>query len=92
LKGVPTVFTELVPNDDYSHSPRLSIQWDEQKLGVTLSEMMEQLREGDPAIVATDMTRYRPNWKGLGVFPYNLLPGEEIVVAERVKEILTKKS
>jgi L-seryl-tRNA(Ser) seleniumtransferase len=92
LKGVPTVFTELVPNDDYSHSPRLSIQWDEQKLGVTLSEMMEQLREGDPAIVATDMTRYRPNWKGLGVFPYNLLPGEEIVVAERVKEILAGKS
>jgi L-seryl-tRNA(Ser) seleniumtransferase len=92
LKGVPTVFTELIPNDDHSHSPRLSIQWDEQKLGVTLSQMMEQLREGDPAIVATDMTRYRPNWKGLGIFPYNLLPGEEIIVAERVQQILTNKS
>jgi len=92
LKAVPTVFTELIPNDDYSHSPRLSVQWDETKLGVTLSEMMQQLRDGDPAIVATDMTRYRPNWKGLGVFPYNLLPGEEILVAERVKEILSRKS
>lgn len=88
LKGIPTVFTELCPNDDYSHSPRLSIQWDEAKLGVTLAEMMQRLREGEPAIVATDMTRYRPRWKGLGIFPYNLRSGEEIIVAERVKEIL----
>ena len=36
LKDVPTVFTELTTNDDFSHSPRLSIQWDEQKLGITL--------------------------------------------------------
>lgn len=92
VRSVATVFTELIPNDDYSHSPRLSIQWDESKLGVTLGEMMQQLREGDPAIVATDMTRYRPNWKGLGIFPYNLLPGEEIIVADRVKEILTRNS
>jgi len=92
LKGVPTVFTELIPNDDYSHSPRLSVQWDEARLGVTLGEMMKLLREGEPAIVATDMTRYRPAWKGLGIFPYNLLPGEEMIVADRVKEILTKKT
>lgn len=88
VKKVPTVFTELTPNDDYSHSPRLSVQWDEAKLGVTLDQMMQRLREGEPAIVATDLRVYRPNWKGLGIFPYNLLPGEEIVVARRVKQIL----
>jgi L-seryl-tRNA(Ser) seleniumtransferase len=91
LKDVPTVFTELTPNDDFSHSPRLSIQWDEERLAVTLPEMMRQLREGEPAIIATDLTRYRPHWKGLGIFPYNLLPGEEIIVADRVKQILSKK-
>jgi L-seryl-tRNA(Ser) seleniumtransferase len=89
LKGIPTVFTELTTNDDYSHSPRLSVQWDEAKLGVTLKQMMQRLREGEPAIVATDLTRYEPHWKGLGIFPYNLLPGEEITVADRVKQILT---
>lgn len=89
LKDVPTVFTELTPNDDYSHSPRLSVQWDEAKLGVTLDQMMDRLRNGEPAIVATNLTKYRPHWKGLGIFPYNLLPGEEIVVAERVKQILS---
>ena len=87
---VPTVFTELITNDDYSHSPRLSVQWDEAKLGVTLDQMMERLINGEPAIVATDMTKYRPNWKrGIGIFPYNLRPGEEIIVADRVREILT---
>ncbi|MCW5977746.1 MAG: aminotransferase class V-fold PLP-dependent enzyme [Bryobacteraceae bacterium] len=92
VKDVPTVFTELAPNDDFSHSPRLSIQWDEARLGVTLAEMMRQLREGEPAIIATDLTRYRPHWKGLGIFPYNLMAGEEIVVADRVRQILLAKS
>ncbi len=93
LAGVPTVFTELITNDDYSHSPRLSVQWDEAKLGVTLDQMMERLVGGEPAIVATDMTKYQPNWKrGIGIFPYNLRPGEEIIVADRVREILTGRS
>ena len=29
LKKVPGVRTEFIPNLDYSHSPRLSVQWDE---------------------------------------------------------------
>jgi D-glucosaminate-6-phosphate ammonia-lyase len=89
LKGVPTVRTEFIPNQDYSHSPRLSVQWDEAQLKVTLDQMMQKLREGTPSIEASDMTKFRPAWKGLGIFPYNLLPGEEIVVARRIAEILT---
>ena len=93
LEGVPTIFTEFITNDDYSHSPRLSVQWNEEKLGVTLDQMMDRLLNGDPPIVATDMTRYRPNWtRGIGIFPYNLRPGEEIIVADRVRQILTTRS
>ena len=88
LKSVPTVRTEFIPNLDYSHSPRLSVQWDEVQLKVTLDEMVRKLREGTPSIEASDMTKFRPAWKGLGIFPYNLLPGEEIMVAKRVSEIL----
>lgn len=91
LKGTPTVFTEFIPNNDYSHSPRLSVQWDDAKLGITLAAMVERLRAGNPSIEASDMTKFRPAWKGLGIFPYNLMPGEEMVVADRVKAILTKK-
>jgi L-seryl-tRNA(Ser) seleniumtransferase len=92
LKGLPTVVTELIPNDDYSHSPRLSVQWDETRLGVTMDRMMERLENGTPPIIATDMRRYVPHWKGVGVFPYNLGPGEELIVADRIREILTTKA
>jgi D-glucosaminate-6-phosphate ammonia-lyase len=90
LLSVPSAFTELVTNTDYSHSPRLSVQWDEARLGVTLDQMVKRLREGEPSIEASDMTKFRPPWKGLGIFPYNLLPGEEIIIADRVKQILTR--
>ncbi|HLJ18035.1 MAG TPA: aminotransferase class V-fold PLP-dependent enzyme [Bryobacteraceae bacterium] len=89
LRGLPTVSTEFIPNLDFSHSPRLSVQWDEAKLGLTLDQMVKRLREGRPSIEASDMTKFRPSWKGLGIFPYNLTAGEEIVIAERVKQILT---
>jgi len=91
LKGVPTVKTELIPNLDFSHSPRLSVQWDEAKLGITLDQMVERLRAGEPSIEASDMTKFRPSWKGLGIFPYNVKAGEEIIIAERVKQILLKR-
>jgi L-seryl-tRNA(Ser) seleniumtransferase len=89
LNKLPSVRTELIPNLDYSHSPRLSVQWDEAQLKVTLDQMVQRLREGTPSIEASDMTKFRPAWKGLGIFPYNLQPGEEIIVANRVAEILT---
>jgi uncharacterized pyridoxal phosphate-dependent enzyme len=92
LRGLPTVRTEFIPNLDYSHSPRLSIQWEEAKLGVTLDEMVNRLRSGEPSIEASDMTKFRPAWKGLGIFPYNLKPGEEMVIADRVRQILTRKA
>jgi L-seryl-tRNA(Ser) seleniumtransferase len=88
LKKVPTVHTEFITNADYSHSPRLSVQWDETKLKVTLPQMVQRLREGTPSIEASDMTRFRPAWKGLGIFPYNLQPGEDMIIANRIIEIL----
>jgi L-seryl-tRNA(Ser) seleniumtransferase len=92
LAGIPTVTTEFIPNLDPSHSPRLSVQWDEQKLRLTVAEMVTQLREGEPPIVTADMTRFRPSWKGLGVFANQLRPGEDQVVAKRVRQILTERA
>lgn len=91
LAGVPTVFTEFITNADYSQSPRLSVQWDEARQGVTLDQMVRRLCEGDPSIEASDMTRFRPAWKGLGIFPYNLLPGEDLIIADRIKQVLTER-
>ena len=91
VAGVPTVKTEFIPTMDYSHSPRLSIQWDEKKLGMTAGDVNNRLKAGEPSIVAADMTKFRPSWPGLGIFAACLKPGEEKVVAERVRAILTGK-
>jgi D-glucosaminate-6-phosphate ammonia-lyase len=90
LKGLPAVHTEFIPNLDYSHSPRLSVQWDEPKLNLTVGQVVERLRAGTPSIEASNMADFRPPWKGLGIFPHNLQPGEELIVARGVGEILTE--
>jgi hypothetical protein len=54
--------------------------------------MVKLLREGEPAIVTADMNRFRPLWKGLGVFANQLRPGEEQIVARRIRQILTEKA
>jgi D-glucosaminate-6-phosphate ammonia-lyase len=90
LQGLPTLRTEFVPNGDYSHSPRLSVQWDEKALDLTVSQMVQRLRSGSPSIEASDMTQYEPPWKGLGILPHNLLPGEELIVARRIAETVTQ--
>jgi hypothetical protein len=38
------------------------------------------------------MTHYQPAWKGLGIFANQLKPGEEMIVAKRVREILNAKA
>src|SRR5207247_296807 len=88
LKVVPTVVTEFVPNGDFSHSPRLSIQWDEKGLDLSVGQMVKTLRSGSPSIEASEMTEYQPPWKGLGILAHNLQPGEELLVAKGVAEVL----
>ena len=92
LDGVPGVVTEYATNDDVSHSPRLTVQWDEAALSLTIGDVVTALERGEPGIIATDMTKYRPAWKGVGIFPHNLGPGEELIVAERLREILSRRA
>jgi hypothetical protein len=54
--------------------------------------MVQRLRDGQPSIEASDMTKFQPSWKGLGIFPYNMMPGEEIIIANRLKQILMHKA
>lgn len=89
IKSVPTLKTELVPNADFSHSPKLSVQWDEQALGLTVPQIVKALRSSSPSIETSDLADYQPPYKGLGILPHNLLPGEELILADRIKELLS---
>ncbi len=89
LKGLPTIHTEFVSERDFSHSPRLSVQWDEKQLNLTIGQMVGILRAGTPCIEASNMTEYQPPSKGLGILAHNLQSGEELIVAHRIAEVLT---
>jgi L-seryl-tRNA(Ser) seleniumtransferase len=70
-----------------NHVPHLRIEWNEAALGMTQADCARQLEEGEPSIVCLVGEKDQ----GLGFTPYMMMPGEEKIVARRLKEIFTAK-
>jgi uncharacterized pyridoxal phosphate-dependent enzyme len=68
-----------------NHVPHLYFRWDEKAFGLTQAECAKQLEEGEPSIICLTGEYSR----GLSVTPFMMKPGEEQVVARRLKEILS---
>lgn len=66
--------------------PSLRVSWDESKLGITPDQVKEQLRNGHPSIETAG------GGKSIGITTWMLKPGQEWIVAKRLKEELSKKS
>ena len=80
VKGVETeIYVPLYANC----VPSLSVKWDQKLVKLTADEVREQLREGHPSIqvVGDDHS--------LGITTWMLTPGQERIVALRLKEILS---
>jgi uncharacterized pyridoxal phosphate-dependent enzyme len=69
--------------DVANHVPHLYFQWDEKAFGLTQAECAKQLEEGEPSIVC--LAGEYPH--GLSVTSFMMKPGEERMVARRLKEI-----
>jgi D-glucosaminate-6-phosphate ammonia-lyase len=80
---VPGIRTEiLLPSGPSNYSPQLRISFDPAKLGATGTEIAEALLAGDPRIVV-------PAGDGnLTVMPYMMMPGEDSIVAEKIRQAL----
>jgi L-seryl-tRNA(Ser) seleniumtransferase len=84
VSSVPGVHTGRFVPEVANHVPHLYLQWDEQAMGISKAECVKQLEDGEPSIVCLgDEHRY-----GLSVTPFMMKPGEEKIVARRLKEIL----
>ena len=72
--------------------PHVALVWNEQALEVTYAELVETLLKGRPRIAVQfiDLAVYSPSFKGpeIRIHPHTLREGEEVVVAERIREIL----
>jgi len=88
LKGVPHVEVNRVfPDETGLPVPRVKLVLDEQALGKTAVDVIQTLRAGDPGIVLRPFHQH----EGIIILDAMLLKeGEEQIVVNRLKEVLTK--
>jgi len=85
VSTVPGVHMGRFTPEVANHVPHVYFQWDEKAFGLTQAECAKQLEDGEPSIIC--LAGDYPH--GLSVTPYMMKPGEERIVARRLKEIFT---
>ena len=81
--SVEGVETEIHVPKYANHVPSLRIRWNEKKVKISPNEVRKQLSEGHPSIQTVgDST-------SLGITTWMMVPGQERIVAKRIKEILS---
>jgi L-seryl-tRNA(Ser) seleniumtransferase len=98
VKGIPSVTTEIVTPRIANHVPHVLIRFDPSVTGLTTREIEARLRKGSPSIELNPNTGNPPNQgipsnaNTLVVGVWMLQPGEDAVVARRIREVLEKKA
>jgi L-seryl-tRNA(Ser) seleniumtransferase len=97
LKAVPTIESRvLIPSVAANAVPHLLLRYDQQRIKISPVDVMAELRRGTPSIELNPTTGQK-NAGGLPtdentivVGVWMLQPGEEMIVARRLKEVLRK--
>ena len=82
VEKVRGVETGYVPAHITNHVPRLWIKWDEKAWNFTREDCFKALQEGEPSIIALRTPL------GVTFVPWMMVPGEETIVAQRLREVL----
>ena len=81
--SVPGVVAEVHVPKIANHVPSLKLTWDENKVGMTIDEMRQKLRDGHPSIETIG------NKTSVAITTWMMQPGQERTVARRIKEIMS---
>ncbi len=98
MNGIPSVRTETVVPKIANHVPHLLIRFDPGVTGVTTDQIVQALRTGKPSIELNPNTGQKPNQgipadaNTLVVGVWMLQPGEDAIVAQRIRAVLTRKA
>ncbi|MDE2823828.1 MAG: aminotransferase class V-fold PLP-dependent enzyme [Chloroflexota bacterium] len=63
-------------------TPLAYVEWDENIIGKTKEQVVEELGTGDPAVLVSASA------KGIVIVPHTMQPGEEQVISKRVADVL----
>ena len=85
MRDVPTLEAETIVPPIANEVPHLLLRWDEERIGVTPAQMKADLAKGDPSIVTARV--HGTGEEGFLISVFMLAPGEEEIVATRVREI-----
>src|SRR5580704_14125391 len=95
LSAIPTVQTQIFVPEVANHVPHLLISYDQNRVKITGAEVMQKMRAGKPRIELNPSTGGVPASAGLPGGPntivvgvWMLQPGEDMVVAKRLREVL----
>jgi L-seryl-tRNA(Ser) seleniumtransferase len=94
VKRVDGVTTSLrQPNEGLSNrTPALQIQWDGAKIDITGQEVAKVVLDSDPRIVVAGSSGARGGnmQSSVSIVPYQMSPGDEKIVADRLFAVLSK--
>jgi L-seryl-tRNA(Ser) seleniumtransferase len=95
ISGLPSVQTQIFIPEVANHVPHLLITYDQNRIKITGKEVKQKMRAGKPRIELNPATGGEPASAGLPSGPntivvgvWMLQPGEDIVVARRLREVL----
>jgi L-seryl-tRNA(Ser) seleniumtransferase len=98
MKGIPSVRTETVVPKIANHVPHLLIRFDPKVIGATTGQIVEALRNEKPSIELNPNTGQKPNQgipsdaNTLVVGVWMLQPGEDAIVGQRIRAVLTRQT
>jgi L-seryl-tRNA(Ser) seleniumtransferase len=99
LSTIPSVQTQIFIPEIANHVPHLLITYDPNRIKITGAEVMKKMREGKPRIELNPSTGGAPASAGLPGGPNTIIvgvwmlrPGEDMVVAKRLRELLQEGS
>jgi seryl-tRNA(Sec) selenium transferase len=84
LTGLPGLTSEIIVPEVANHVPHVQIKIDQAAAGISGGEVSRKLREGTPSIGV------RPGQELL-IGVWMMEPGEEKIVAKRLREVFEKK-
>lgn len=97
LKDIPTLKSETLVPPVANHVPHLLMRYDERRVKISPREVAKQMREGTPSIELNPATGSTEASAGIPrdankivVGVWMLEPGEDLIVAQRLRDILTK--